>query len=1535
MKLFQRSSISWCLISVLIILFSITSSKGALAQDISKFSGDHESYPSELRDVVKDQLKEEDEQAFEDFTDYWNSDTLSFSPEHKDLIIVLSEYLFKKTSVNTDHFITFIKVLLLYKNQDKFYSEFEAWTKGLENYAANESISINRLSQFIKNSYALFTNNTIAINPAYNWKASNSNFTFFFDEIPSIRFTETDIICTNQKDSIVILKTQGTYYPFEDKWIGQGGKVTWERSLFPADEIFAELSNYTIDLTRNEYQADSVWFTNKDYFDVPSLGKLKDKVVRSTKPENVVFPEFYTYTQRHKIKDLFENVDFDGGYYMMGSQFIGNGTKENPAIIEIRRNNDEFLKVESRSYIFRRQNIISNYARVRFKLGTDSLFHTGLNFTYNDEMRLVTISPTDFLTTQSPIQSSYHNFSIKFNQLQWYLDRNEITFGAPIGSSLGRASFESNNYFNEEEFDKLMGRDEQHPLFSIANFTNKIQSKIFMVEDFSRFVRKPLEQTRIVIMGLAMQGFVFYEFETGEVQALPKLYDALRARGQFIDYDVLKFRSTSEGEPNVTLDLITLEMAIRGVENVSVSDSQNVFIYPARKQLILKKNRNFAFDGVVRAGLFTFFGKDFNFDYEQFSLELSSIDSLNLDYQTDDYDSYGRRVLEKVTSTLENITGEILIDKANNKSGLQMNEEYPIFKSTKNSFVYYDDPSIHNGVYPRDSFYFEIFPFTFYNINNFELSDMNFTGVLYSADIFAPIEDTLILRPDNSLGFRRNTETAGIAVYQGRGRFFNRIDLSNKGLRGEGRVDYITSSTSSDDIYFFPDSMRTKSTEFAIARRDAGIQYPNLVGNEHIVKWYPYKEKLFALKGTEPFSIFDEQAFLTGNIVLEPLGLVGDGLMDMKKARLKSNNYAFNAIDFKTDSASIEFDVINNDQIAFSSNSVKAFVSFDSRLGQFNKLKNSITAEISPMMYRSKLNKFDWAMDQNELTIATSDQLDVTDIEAFYTPKMIDKDTIPNGAFFFSYHADEDSLYFIAPKAKYNLEQLTINADSVKYILSADAIIQPHKQKLSVDSKKRIIPLRESKIIANYTNGYHKIYDAHISIPSRKKYYASGTIDYIDAFDSIQPIKLKEIGIDQNGNTFANANLTAPDKFKLSPYFGFIGKIELFAQNRYWTFDGGAQPLHSCSQIRSSNVKFKAQLQPDSIFIPIADPVQNLNQVNLITGSIVTVDSTHLYPGFLTGRKEYSDATLVKAEGYLHFNQNRNRYQIGSREKIIDPDTTGNLISLTNDFCILFSEGIVSIPVNLGQIKHVSTGLLTHNVVDSTLNMDLILSLDFLFNPLSLEAMANEIISQSGLSSVDINNKIYQKHINELVNKEEAANAISQIKLFGTMTQIPKELVSTISFSDLKMKWDHKNRSFVSNGKIGIGTIGNIQVNKKVDGFVEIIKRNTGDWMMIYIELSPEKYYVFYYVRGSLQVSSHNPLFTDPIEAMKNRDRRIKVKPGQIPYNFLVGTRRELQRARDRYAEILGIKTNEDDNSGLDAKDNTDIDNEGNSSEND
>ena len=1119
---------------------------------------------------------------------------------------------------------------------------------------------------------------------------------------------------------------------------------------------------------------------------------------------------------------------------------------------------------------------------------------------------MLTLSPTDFLTTQSPISSTYHNFSINFGQIRWQIDDDEMVFGPPIGSSLGRATFESNNFFNEETFDQLMGFDEQHPLFAVANFTIKIKSRTFQAPDFAVYMRKSVEQTRIQLMRLAMMGYIYYDAETATAQALPKLYDAIKARDKRIDYDVIRFSSsTSDKVPNAVLNLDSYEMAINGVENISVSDSQNVYIHPAMRRVILKKNRDFAFDGMVRAGLFTFFGKDFNFDYANFSFELASIDSLKLDYQTANFDFYGRNVLNSVTSTLENITGEILIDKPFNKSGLIKNPDYPIFKSTKNSFVYYDDQTIHNGVYNRENFYFEIYPFTFKNINNFDQKDMNFLGILYSADIFAPIEDSLVLRPDNSLGFIRNMPEDGMPIYQGKGRFFNQIDLSNEGLRGVGELTYITSRTKSDNLYFFPDSTGTLATEFTIGYQDSGIEYPEVLGKKHIVKWKPYKDILYAFKGDTPFEVFSNNAKLYGDLTLQPLGLTGNGMIDLYKGRLKSDLYEFNALTFKSEKTYLELDVPSMNEPAFVADMLKAFVDMDARKGEFRKINESIFAHFEPLMYKSHMDMFTWMMDKNELTIETQAYQEAMEFDKFYVRGMVDRDSVPPGSLFYSIHNEEDSLYFFAPKAKYNLESSNLKADSVRYIIVADAIIQPHKQKVEVEAKKRMLPLKKSVITANYTNKYHRIYDANLTIPSRSRYYANGLIDYVDENDSIQTIPLKDIKVNSEGNTIANTSVTEPDSFKLSPNFAYAGQVDLLATNEFWTFNGGTKPLHSCEQVKSSWLKFKTEINPKEIFIPISEQPVNTNLVYLMSGSVINSDSTHLYPALVSGRKEYQDKSLIAASGYLHFNRNNSRFMIGSKEKIQNPDTTGNLISLAKDFCMVFSDGTLNFPVNLGQIKNTTIGGLIHKVEDSTLTMDVIQSLDFHFNQISLQAMATDLLSQ-GLPSVDLNRKVYTKALFERVEPNAAQTAINQIKLFGAMSEIPKGFESTITFSDLKMKWDPNNRSFVSYGKIGIGTLGGVQVNKRVDGFIEILKRGSGDWLMMYFQLSPDKYYYFYYNRGSMQVSSHNTAFTEPIKQMKSRDRKVKVKPGQIPFNFVVGTRRELARVRERYAELTG-----------------------------
>lgn len=236
----------------------------------------------------------------------------------------------------------------------------------------------------------------------------------------------------------------------------------------------------------------------------------------------------------------------------------------------------------------------------------------------------------------------------------------------------------------------------------------------------------------------------------------------------------------------------------------------------------------------------------------------------------------------------------------------------------------------------------------------------------------------------------------------------------------------------------------------------------------------------------------------------------------------------------------------------------------------------------------------------------------------------------------------------------------------------------------------------------------------------------------------------------------------------------------------------------------------------------------------------------------------------------------------------------------------MFGEGSIKLPIELGQVTLKANGSLIHKLEDNSLSLDVILQLNFFFNQKSLEAMASDLNSLIALDKVDLSRKIIKKTLYECIDPKDATTALSQIKLFGAPTQMPKGFESTITLADLKLKWNQKTRSFISNGKIGIGTVGNIQINKKVNGFIEITKRRSGDFMTLYINLGEDKYYVFTYTKGSMQVNSHNPEFINPISAQKSSERKVKVTLGKQKYYYLVGTSSELNKARIRYKQIIG-----------------------------
>ena len=223
-----------------------------------------------------------------------------------------------------------------------------------------------------------------------------------------------------------------------------------------------------------------------------------------------------------------------------------------------------------------------------------------------------------------------------------------------------------------------------------------------------------------MLLYLSNLGFITYNYEAKSFEVKDKLLNWVKASGGIIDYDVLGFFSQVKSQSNATLSLLNYDLKIKGVNKINLSDSQEVFIYPSRKEITVKKNRDFDFNGTVQAGRFDIMGSNFSFKYDEFKIDMPIVDSLRIYAETGRKNKYGQADIKPVKTLISNIKGDLLIDKPNNKSGVKPAHEYPIINSYEKSFVYYDRKSIENGGYDREKFHFHLDPFTIDSLDNFD-----------------------------------------------------------------------------------------------------------------------------------------------------------------------------------------------------------------------------------------------------------------------------------------------------------------------------------------------------------------------------------------------------------------------------------------------------------------------------------------------------------------------------------------------------------------------------------------------------------------------------------------------------------------------------------------------------------------------------------------------------------------------------------------------------------------------------------------------
>ncbi len=1439
------------------------SQKGSqLSNDTVKFISDLNNY---FIENTSNRL--EAETYMRTFTERWEQNYIT--GYYKEATIKACNLMAVKRLKPNPYLIGYFSALYSFLEKQIAAEKYINWQICLEKILAKKGVS--GVQEILVLGENMFKYNAFYKTPSYVYYSYQPNYKFEYDTTLKIIFKDITLIGVNPRgDSIAVEETQGVYYPNTVTFVGKGGKISWERCGL-TKEVYATIKRFNIDCKTGNYTSDTATFVGKQFFDKPQVGRFSDRII--TENGELTYPRFDSYSKRLVVKNIYPDVDYDGGFGMRGPKFVGSGTNSNPARIIFKRNGVKFLEISSRSFGMGKDKIVANPGAVKFFLNKDTIYHPGLSFTYQVEKRLVTILRGDDGLQKTPFSNSFHKYDMYFEQILWQLDQPMIAFNFLPNNFQGEAFFESTDFYTREKSETIKGKETISPVTKMIEYYNANEKPAqFSVVDFAKYIKYLAVDLRPIIFKMAIYGLIYFDPETDMIKVKQRLMDYADNLKHKHDYDIITLHSVTQGKDNASLNLLNYDITVRGVKQVLLSDTQKVFIFPKNGEMLLKKNREINFSGTLSSGKFEFIGKDFIFDYEEFKVKMKTIDSIKIYVEAFEPDINGNIPFKKVQTLIENVNGELRIDAPKNKSGWGRAPTFPSFQSFKESYAFYEKRSIFKNVYNKDKFYFKLDPFAIDSLDNFRNEGLRFDGTFSSAGIFPDFREVLTLQKDYSLGFIRQTPAGGFPIYGGKGNFDQEIRLSNKGLRGGGDLNFSSSASKVPDLIFFPDSANGNASTFDVKEGDAP-EFPTAHGDTVRLHFMPYRDLLQAFDIKKPFIAYKEKITFKGRFDLTYKELTGNGKAEFEKADLSSGKILFVKRRMFSDTSNFHLKAFDEDGFTFSTVNVNAKIDFDARVGDFITNGDASYVKFDKNQYIAYMDRFKWYMDSEELELGDTQKKIDTDA----SEKGLDLE----GPQFISIHPKQDSLRFFAPGAKYNLKKYIIKCKNVPFINVADARMFPADGDVTIFKNAVMDTLRKSSILANTVTKFHTIRNTTTNIFGRRSYLASGEYQYLDENEKVYLIKFNTIRPDTTGQTISEGLIDDKENFKFNDHFSFAGKVYLFATNEFLFYEGGTKIVNNCKQIGKSYLQFTGEINPKDIQIPIPKKALDINGAAVGTGLFYNQDTNMVFASFLSLQGARSSKDVIEADGILTYDKENLMYEISNKEKLLEMSLPGNYVSLNTENCEIYTEGVYNLSNDLGQVKLKGVGNARYGTAKDSINFNLMLLVDFFFENSAIKKMAKDFeLYLGGLNPTPFEGDLFNHGLIEILGKDKGDRALSELNLYGNYKKFPDELEKNLVFNEVKMSYNRAAKAYVSEGMLGLGNIQKTEIFRYMKGKIQIKKQRGKDILDIYLEADPNTWYYFTYYNGTMLAVSSNDQFNKDVKELKSKSKKMDVEKG-------------------------------------------------------
>ncbi|MFD1470594.1 hypothetical protein ACFQ48_20375 [Hymenobacter caeli] len=1330
---------------------------------------------------------------------------------------------------------------------------------------------------------------------------------------------DADLYLATAGDSVVLRQVSGTAVPGTSRFVGTGGQFAWTVKNNP---VTAALSGFDFDLSKPEFTAQPVTLTYAAQLEAPVKGALSYRSVRR-KPgaTDTGYPRFISLTNDARLKNLGGDISYRGGVSLAGERLLSAALDGSLATLTVSEGGQRKFRAASRAYVLSDSVVTAGRAAVAIYEGQDSLTHPGVQVRYLRAKQQLRLSREDGLYKNTPFNDSYHKLEIRSEQLTWDLHQPSIDFAVLTAKNQQTADFESQAFYTDARYQQIKSINRLHPLQMLVGYSQAhANARTLNVADIATDLSTAEGNLRSAMAGLARDGYVQWNGQTGNVTILPKGLHYVAAARDRKDYDHLAIKSLSGAGRNATLNLATNELLIRGVDRFNFTDdSLAVYVRPDSSVVRVQKNRNIKFSGTVVAAAMRFKGKEFAFDYDGFYVDMAKIDSMVIRSQPKQVAgkrNNGKHFDFALTNKGKVSSGRLFLNDPQNKSGRKKKPNFPAFDSKTGASVFFGKQDVLGGAYDS-TMVFDIPPFRLDSLNSLGQTATGFDGTFRSGGIIPDIKTKLTAQPDGSLGFVYDVPKDGFPLYKGKGRVFNKVKLDSRGLQADGTVKYQSGTFTSDRFTFYRDSVVTEGKTGELAARNAGgVNSPRMaLPPGYLMNWVVQADSMYLTtpRTGAPIKLYANDAYsFRGRALLTPKGTGGNGRLDGPQSFIKSPDFTFKTDGYSGRKATLSVKSAEVNKPALTANEVAFQYDLKKGYADFTREPDSkASIDLPYSQFKTTLSGGRWDFKKKLVQLRVAPGADST------------------ASYFYATGEAQHGLKFRAATGVYDLAHYRLQAGGVPYVAAADAWIVPDSGRVVILANAQLKTLHNAKVVLDSLAKFHRLYNGNITVASRLAFSGDALYSFKTATDSVAlrftnfaSDSVASVATARKGGglfrkkaaagagapgpagglaTVATASVQTNAKFSLAPRIGYRGDMQLNSQRRGLAFTGEVQLQFGKNYATSAGwFPVKDSIDPKNVVLTLPDTkAKGESEAPMLTGLFLSDQSNSVFPLFAAALPNEADVPLFTVDGKLRYDAKRGLFTI-SRNDLADPNRyDGAVLTYKDSTGQMGFRGPMTFIKSSKEYRMVGSGVGVANPDSAAYRVDALLGLDMVMPAKALEVLGAEMVKVTKGSPEALDgsaNELYK--LGEFVGSKGIEAYAGTKGQAISLAKLSPKLAHTLLLSRVNLRWNAKKKAWYSVGKIGVAGVGKQSLNALVDGYVEIKRSNSTDEVEIYLEPGPQDWYYFKYANNLLLTKSQSDAYDGEITRAQKGDYNTALSYGVFLGDFgdVDGFRSRFQR---------------------------------------